>query len=94
MARDPQHLGDPNTHYWLVQRMLHETGADAVSAFDAGALDNAQWSEIVATCRTCQDVGKCKKWLSALEAEHRSAPDYCLNKRTFAQLPQTECEES
>ena len=37
-TRPHQPLGDPQEHYWLVQRMAQANGTDLVLATDAGIL--------------------------------------------------------
>ena len=79
-------LGDPLRHYWLVQGMARATGADLVAAFDEGRLDNAEWAEMVQTCRGCTWVDGCQDWLVAGAAGGCAAPGPCRNRARLALL--------
>lgn len=75
-------LGPLKQHYWKLQDMLRATGADAVSAFDDGALSSEDWAEMVAQCRGCQWTRGCKAFLAGLAGARRTvrAPDHCRNR--------------
>jgi len=75
-------LGPLKQHYWNLLNMLRATGADAVSAFDDGALSSEDWAEMVAQCRGCHWTKGCKAFL-AQQANARQtvpAPDHCRNR--------------
>ena len=84
-----QRLGPEKAHYWLVQRMLKRTGADAVAAFEAGELTSEDWAAMLTRCRTCAAPDKCLRLLDALDDTGHDAPDYCLNRDALADLPHT-----
>ena len=80
-----KHLGEPRTHFWLVQGMAKRLGADLTEAFDSGELGAEEWSDMVTRCRGCSEPGACRKWLD--ETEHAdAAPDYCENSERLSEL--------
>ena len=82
-------LGDPNRHYWLMQRMLKRTGTDAVTPFAEGDLTAQDWAGLVQTCRGCDNAQGCRKWLEALVPAAEDAPAFCANRKRFAALRET-----
>ena len=79
-------LGDPTAHHMLMRRMLKNTGADAVSAFEAEALGSREWAEMLRRCRSCRSSRACRTWLDALaldmaaEGTVQAPPAYCRNR--------------
>ncbi|MGH1356181.1 MAG: DUF6455 family protein, partial [Thalassovita sp.] len=87
-------LGDRKRHYWLAQRMAKTTGADLVSAFDQGALNQQEWAQMVRACRSCTWSDKCERWLQGHESSS-SIPESCANCARLADLqPQDRVEGS
>lgn len=89
-------LGSPLTHYWLLKGMVRRTGADAVSAFEDGALSPEDWAGLVEACRGCTDPEACQRLLSRIaeeDEEGAAAPSYCLNAEKLATLPRVDEEE-
>lgn len=82
-------LGDPNRHYWLMQRMLKRTGTDALTPFAEGELTQQDWAALVQTCRGCDNAQGCRTWLGALAPATRDAPAFCANAERFAALRKT-----
>lgn len=76
-----QKLGPRKPHYWKLQKMLRATGADAVAAFDDGALSSEDWAGMVERCRGCLWVGGCEAFLDRQNGASGPvrAPDPCRN---------------
>ncbi|GAA6189078.1 DUF6455 family protein [Litorivita sp. NS0012-18] len=81
----PHPLGSRKRHYWLVQRMAAAAAVDLNAAFEAGDLGSDSWAQTIETCRGCDWVEGCEKWL-AQEDEGRAAPATCHNRVTFEAL--------
>lgn len=79
-ARGATVLGSENAHFWLVQRMAKAAGVDLVRAWEAGLIDNAEWSGIVTKCRGCQWSEGCTRFLDKPVTEERALPEPCLNR--------------
>jgi hypothetical protein len=78
-------LGEPRTHFWLVQGMAHRLGADLPDAFASGALGTDEWSEMITRCRGCSQPGACREWLDKTESAD-AAPAYCRNSERLLEL--------
>jgi hypothetical protein len=87
-------LGSRGTHYWLLQGMLQRSGADAVTAFESGALAPRDWAAMVEACRGCRAPCACRTFLDAPEAMRQNPPAYCENAPALAELPRRAEEES
>ncbi|MDV4145216.1 DUF6455 family protein [Shimia sp. FJ5] len=80
-------LGDTNSHFWLVQRMAQATETDLVAAMARADLSNADWAEMVQSCRGCDWTEGCKRWLAAEETtQDGAAPGACINRERFLRL--------
>lgn len=78
-------MGDRRRHYWLVKGMANRLGADLPAAFKDGELGTDEWAQMVETCRTCAEPGRCRKWLDSRE-DARAAPGYCRNAARLERL--------
>lgn len=78
-------LGKLMEHVRLVGRMAKATDTDLVGAYAAGELSQAEWAEMVQTCRSCAWAGHCGEWLDSNEAV-ACAPNTCLNRDRFKDL--------
>lgn len=78
-------LGKLMEHVRLVGRMARATGTDVVGAYEAGDLTQAEWAEMVQTCRSCTWAEHCGAWLDDNEAV-ACAPGTCLNRDRFEEL--------
>lgn len=76
-------LGNPITHFWLVQDMARAAGIDLVAARRAGSLSDGDWAAMVTRCRGCQWTDGCKHWLRAQDAESAAVPPACANRAVF-----------
>ncbi|MBN8185351.1 MAG: hypothetical protein GYB50_05240 [Rhodobacteraceae bacterium] len=85
-TRPHQPLGDPQEHYWLVQRMAQANGTDLVLATDAGILTQEDWAGMVQRCRGCKWTDGCQRWLDRPEDALRDTPEDCVNRAHFAAL--------
>lgn len=79
-------LGDPITHFWLVQDMAKTAGVDLVAARRAGRLNDEDWAAMVTRCRGCRWTDGCQRWLAAHQDGAEAAPEPCENRRIFAGL--------
>lgn len=78
-------LGKLMEHVRLVGRMAKATRTDVVGAYEAGDLSQAEWAEMVQTCRSCAWADHCGDWLDDNEAV-ACAPGTCLNRDRFEDL--------
>lgn len=80
-------LGDTRSHFWLVQRMAQATQTDLVAAMARAELTNADWAEMVQSCRGCDWTEGCKRWVTAQDAASEgAAPRACINRDRFLRL--------
>ncbi|QPM92102.1 DUF6455 family protein [Pseudooceanicola algae] len=82
-------LGDPNEHYWRVQRMAKAVGSDLAAAQTEGRLSDQDWADMVTRCRGCSVTCACSDWLDRAEMDGRtrdSAIPGCENKLVFPKL--------
>lgn len=87
-------LGSRQAHYWLLQGMLQRSGADAVHAFERGALSSEAWAALVESCRGCSAPCACRTFLDDPSAAAPEAPPaYCRNAATLATLPRRQKKE-
>lgn len=91
-------LGAEREHYWRVQRMARAAGADPAAAWAQGALDAADWTALVARCRSCPWPEGCARWLARFEGAelppHKGPPAACINRDTLTALAQDAEEET
>ena len=88
----PHKLGNPNRHFWLVQRMARAAEVDLVRAAREGKLAQADWARMVKHCRGCQWAEGCEKWLAGDETVE-IPPLGCVNRHRFAALKNMLAEE-
>jgi rubrerythrin len=69
----------------MAQRMAKTTGADLVSAFDKGELDQHEWAQMVHNCRGCDWTEGCERWLKGHDHSD-SVPQSCPNCGRFSQM--------
>ncbi|PJI92578.1 hypothetical protein BC777_1433 [Yoonia maricola] len=82
-----QTLGDPRAHFWRVIKMAKACEVDLSTALDEDKIDIVAYADMITGCRGCTQVEKCDRLLA--EREHvDQAPDYCVNRETFAELRQ------
>ena len=84
-------LGDRKRHYWLAQRMAKTTETDLVGAHAAGDLSQEKWAEMVESCRGCDWIEGCERWLAKPE-NAGEVPGSCPNCGTFLELKQAAAE--
>ena len=85
-------LGERKRHYWLAQRMAKTTGTDLVGAYATGGLDQEQWADVVETCRSCDWIRGCQRWLANNETGSE-VPGSCPNCGAFVRIKQAAVEE-
>ena len=78
-------LGNARAHFWRVIKMANATDVDLSSALDEGRITSQAYADMITGCQGCAQVGKCDRLL-AQRPELPDAPDYCVNKATFADL--------
>lgn len=82
-----QALGNPITHFWLVQDMAQTAGVDLVAARRENRLTVEDWAAMVTRCRGCQWTAGCQHWLDAQPTdEPAAAPPACANRAVFDTL--------
>lgn len=80
-------LGDTGVHYWLLKRMAKTCDIDVVEAVDAGNLDTESWADMVQSCRSCQWVDGCTRWLDTQSRSDGSQPPAdCVNANLLRRL--------
>ncbi|MBE0413574.1 DUF6455 family protein [Yoonia sp.] len=80
-----QTLGDMRAHFMRVLKMSKANGVDLSTALDEGQIDTDDFADMVTACRGCAQVGQCDRLLATMLALPQ-APDYCENRKEFAQL--------
>lgn len=78
-------LGPIMEHFRLIGRMAKATRTDLVGAYRAGDLTQAEWAEMVQTCRSCDWAADCAGWLDRNDGV-ACAPRSCLNRDKFDAL--------
>lgn len=92
-CHSPRPLGDTVTHYWLALRMAKAAGVDLAAEMQAGRLSQADWAELVQSCRGCdweRDGGGCGRWLALQIPGEAEVPQACVNQPTFGRLSAAE----
>ncbi|WP_342070284.1 DUF6455 family protein [Yoonia algicola] len=82
-----QTLGDAREHFWRVIKMADACEVDLSTALDENKINIDEYADMITGCRGCTQVGKCDRLLAEV-AQLDRAPEYCVNKETFAQLRQ------
>ena len=80
-----QTLGDPREHFWRVIKMAKAVDVDLSTALDEGAINIADYAQMIHACRGCTEVGKCDRLL-ADQPSVSDPPAYCENRKTFVSL--------
>lgn len=80
-----QTLGNARDHFWRVIKMAKANRVDLSDALDEGAITVDDYADMITGCRGCAQVGACDRLL-ATQPVLAEAPDYCVNRKTFAQL--------
>ena len=80
-----QTLGNARDHFWRVIKMAAANRVDLSEALDKGAITADAYADMITGCRGCKQVGTCDKLL-AKRPQLEAAPEYCVNKDTFARL--------
>lgn len=85
MTEQPaQPIGDPITHYWMVQRMARVCGADLAEAFASGQVSAEAWAEVIAKCQRCGWSDGCANWMARQTEARSDPPAACPNAEMFA----------
>jgi hypothetical protein len=82
-----QTLGDAREHFWRVIKMANACEVDLSTALDEKKINIDEYTDMITGCRGCTQVGKCDRLLAEAKQLDR-APEYCVNKETFAELRQ------
>jgi len=80
-----QTLGNARDHFWRVIKMAKANRVDLSDALDQGAITAGEYADMITGCRGCEKVGNCDKLLGEMP-RLTEAPDYCVNRDTFAAL--------
>lgn len=80
-----QTLGKPRDHFWRVIKMAKVCEVDLSTALDEGKIDVEFYADMITGCRGCTQVEKCDRKLTDMPTLEE-APDYCVNRDTFARL--------
>lgn len=78
-------LGDERKDTHLLHVMGKVVELDFSRALDAGALDNEDWVGMVTSCRGCEWVNGCRKWLRSARRGDE-CPMRCRNRAHLARL--------
>lgn len=82
-----QTLGDARAHFWRVIKMAKACDVDLSTALDEGKIDIDGYADMITACQGCTQVGTCDKALATIP-KLDEAPEYCVNRETFAELRQ------
>lgn len=82
-----QTLGDAREHFWRVIKMAKACDVDLSTALDEDRINIAEYSDMITGCRGCAQVERCDKLLADMPRVDQ-APEYCVNRETFAELRQ------
>ena len=82
-----QTMGNAREHFWKVIKMANACNVDLSTALDEGKLDIDDYANMITGCQGCAQVGKCDRLL-AQAPQLDQAPEYCMNRDTFANLRQ------
>ena len=82
----PRPLGDDITHYWLALSMAKAAGADVISAFAEGRLNQEDWAALVHRCQGCQWTEGCTCWLAQADWGAANIPPRCKNRDVLNKL--------
>lgn len=80
-----QPLGDMRAHCQKMVKMSKACGVDLSTALDQGAISAGDYADMVTACRGCADAARCDRQLAPMPVLD-AAPDYCVNRDTFAAL--------
>ena len=80
-----QTLGNARDNFWRVIKMAKANKVDLSTALDDGQITSHEYVDMITGCQGCEKVGKCDRLLAQKEALD-AAPDYCVNRATFAAL--------
>ncbi|MCM2561593.1 DUF6455 family protein [Lutimaribacter sp. EGI FJ00015] len=84
-----RNLGNPITHFWLVQDMARAAGVDLPDARRQGRLTAGEWTAMITRCRGCAWAEKCQSWLAAQDmGEPAQVPPACATRAVFDSLCQ------
>jgi hypothetical protein len=78
-------LDRPAVYRGLMERMAHALGIDLKAALEDDNIDQGQIERLKLRCSLCDRPDDCARLLSA-HPNIESAPDYCVNSRTLAEL--------
>lgn len=78
-------LGDPLSHFWLVQDMARTADVDLSGLRASGRLSAEDWAQMVTRCRGCAWTKDCKRWLAATQ-DDAEVPPACANRAAFDAL--------
>ena len=65
--------------------MAKANRVDLSDALEEGQITVDEYADMITGCRGCSQVGACDKLLAG-QPVLSEAPDYCVNRKTFAQL--------
>jgi hypothetical protein len=82
-----QTLGDAREHFWRVIKMANACEVDLSTALDENKINIDEYTDMITGCRGCAQVDKCDRLLAEAKQLDR-APEYCVNRETFAELRQ------
>jgi hypothetical protein len=71
--------------FWRVITMAEACDVDLSTALDENKIDITAYADMITGCQRCTQVDTCNKLL-AQGPPLDQAPDYCVNKETFAKL--------
>lgn len=80
-----QPLGNGRDHFWRVIKMADATRVDLSEALDQGRITLDDYARMITQCRGCSAVGTCDRLLASWPML-QTAPGYCENRDTFADL--------
>ncbi|MFN3662863.1 DUF6455 family protein [Yoonia sp.] len=80
-----QKTGDIHAHFLRVVKMSQACDVSLSTALDEGQITAEAYGDMVTGCRGCTEVGSCDKLLGTMP-RLPEAPDYCVNRETFAHL--------
>ncbi len=79
--------GDREAHAELAGAMVRTVGVDLGNRAPDGQVTAPSLGTIVTRCQQCANPGSCQAWLRDHSEGAERAPDYCLNRDLFDDMP-------
>jgi len=78
--------GNIDLYFWIARGMARRLGVNLTEAMHDGHLSQADFAQMILTCRTCKGSDGCLASLSDFSDVRGSAPDWCKNGTLLREL--------